>query len=155
MRLTRQAGRRAPTLTLFSLVLFLVLALPACGNSDSSAAGPTNVPANPCATPNSTYLQTFTEVSGNCGPIPSVITNINADGTITQTTPINCASVTQSGCTARDTDCAWSASGFSYSETFETTFMQDGSSATGLLTLSGMGNGQICSETYNISMVRQ
>jgi hypothetical protein len=142
------------TVGLLCLTLLSGGALGACG-SDSATASPTKVAANPCATPNSTYLQTFTEVSGNCGPIPSAITNINADGTITQTTSITCANVTQSGCTARDTDCTWSSSGFSYSETFETTFAQDGSSATGLATLTGMGNGQSCSETYNLSLVRQ
>jgi hypothetical protein len=129
-------------------------ALIACGGSDG-AAGPTNAPANPCATPNSTYLQTFVTGSGNCGDIPSVIVNINADRTITQTTPVTCANVTQTGCTARDTGCTFSSDGFAFTETFETTFANDGSSATGLITITGTGNGQSCAGTYRVTMVRQ
>jgi len=135
--------------------LLSISTLPACSSSDSSAKESMSAQANPCATRNSTYLETLTEVSGNCGSIPSAIVNVNADGTLTESTTITCASTSQTGCTARNSDCKWSANGIDFTETFETTFEQDGTSATGLLTLSGNGNGQSCTETYNVSFVRQ
>jgi hypothetical protein len=125
-----------------------------CGGS--SNGGPSSEAANPCATPNSTYLETLTEqAGGTCGAVPSQVINVNADGTIALPTSITCASATQTGCTARDSGCTFSNQGISFSETFETTFASDGSSAMGILTLSGMGNGESCSSTYDVSIVRQ
>lgn len=131
------------------------LLMMACG-SDDPPKGPVNFPANPCATRGSTYLQSSTEISGDCGPIPDQIVNINPDGTITQDTPLTCDSVTQEGCTARDTGCKWTTSeGVSWAMTFETAFKADGSSATGIEMIRGSGNGQTCTSTYNVSMTRR
>jgi hypothetical protein len=124
------------------------------GNGTTSSAATTEK-ANPCATKGATYLETATEQSGNCGQIPSQVININPDGTLTTSVAISCAMQTQTGCKAQITDCTWTANGYSYSETGETTFASDGSSATGLVTITAMGNGQSCSSTYSVTFMRQ
>lgn len=128
--------------------LLLPLAIGACSSNVEQA--------NPCATPDSTYIQSSVELSGNCGALPNVIVNINPDGTITFPSNISCQTQVQDGCTARDSDCYFGNNGISCQESFETTFAQDGSSAQGLLTLScSTSNGQNCTSTYSISMVRE
>ena len=90
-------------------LLALVLASAACSSSTESP-GPTDEAANPCATDGASYLETLVEESGGtCGPIPSELVNVNPDGTITTPTPITCAHVSQTGCTAQDTDCTFSS----------------------------------------------
>src|SRR4051812_39275044 len=108
-------------------IALLAFLLAACGDDGGSKA--VDYAANPCATRNATYVQAFFEQSGNCGPLPSQIVNINPDGTITSNTQISCAKVTQTGCTARNTGCKWSSDGFVFTMTFATTFEDDGSSA--------------------------
>ena len=134
---------------------YLWLAL-CVGCSGSSSGGASTEQANPCATKNATYLLTFTEQpGGTCGPIPSQVLNINPDATITSSASITCASGSESGCTARGTDCTWTSQGYSFTETYETTFASDGSSAKGVATITGTGNGQSCASTYDTSFVRQ
>lgn len=125
------------------------------GNGATSSGSTSALKANPCATKGATYLETFTEQSGNCGMLTSQVVNINPDGTITTTVQISCAMQTQAGCKTQATDCTWSANGYSYNETLESTFAQDGSSATGIATVTAMGKGQSCSSTYNITITRQ
>jgi hypothetical protein len=128
-------------------VAFGLLTLIACGGSSNNQA-------NPCATKGATYLATFTEVSGTCGPIPSQVVNVNPDGTITDTSNETCASVYQQGCTATRNSCTWSSQGFNFTSTSSVTFASDGASASGIVTLSASGAGS-CAETYNVSYVRQ
>lgn len=79
----------------------------------------------------------------------------NPDGTISFPSNISCQTQNQDGCTARDSNCNFSNGGVSCSESFETTFTQDGSSAKGLLTLSCVNGNQTCVSTYSTSMVRE
>lgn len=132
----------------------LTISLISCSSAKTNGSVSQEL-ANPCATRGATYLEIVSELSGNCGPIPETILNINQDGTITSPTPIVCASVSQNGCTARDTDCVFSSQGYIFSMTFETTFSEDGSYASSIVTLSGTGNGQSCTETYSSTMTRQ
>ena len=125
--------------------LALSLCLVACGPSR----------ANPCATPGASYLASFAEVSGNCGPIPSQVVNINPDGTVSGGTSMNCAGQSQQGCTANLTDCKWSAKGYDFTMTSHVTFASDGSSASGLASFGASGNGVACSETYQLTYARQ
>jgi hypothetical protein len=134
------------------VLLTLVPSALSCGSSSSS---PTSAKANPCATRGASYLEAFTEESGNCGTIPSELVNVGSDGTLTESTPITCATVSQTGCTARDSDCTFSSMGYNFTETSDVTFTADGSSASGVVTLSGSGNGQVCTSTYDITFTRQ
>ena len=126
------------------------------GCSSAPSSGTSQDEANPCATPGASYLATFTELSGGtCGTISPELENINPNGTITSTVEITCASSSQDGCTTRDTDCTWSADGFTFTGTSEATFYQDGSYATGIESITGVGDGQSCVSTYDVSLVRQ
>lgn len=138
-------------------VMMCVTLLVSCGSSGtgSSSSGTTTESANPCATKGATYVETFTQQSGNCGPIPSQVININPDSTVTTSVQISCAIQTQTGCKVQVTDCTWTSQGYMFTETGETTFAQDGSSATGIFSITGMGNGQSCSSSYSIEIVRQ
>jgi hypothetical protein len=141
---------RGPGLVLLGICVGTV----AC--SSTSGTGPGTETANPCATPGASYLESFVEQSGGtCGAIPSEVVNINPNGTLTTATPITCAKVTQTGCTAQDTDCTFSSMGYNFTNTFDVTFASDGSSASGVATITGSGNNQSCASTYNISFVRQ
>jgi hypothetical protein len=149
-------GVRSGVMKSWGIRLALLSSLVVSCGSDSGS-GPVDRAANPCATRGATYYQAAQEISGNCGPIPSQIVNVNPDGTITSDTKVTCAKVTQSGCTARDTDCKWASQGVDFTMTFSTTFADDGSSAMGLMTVSGNGNGngQSCTSTYSVTMTRQ
>lgn len=112
--------------------------------------------ANPCASKNATYLEVFTQMpGGTCGAITSVIVNVDGNGQVVSSTPITCAEGTVMGCTTRNSDCTFSVGGFSYTETTDATFSMDGSTATGLLTLTATGQGQVCASTYSVSLTRQ
>jgi hypothetical protein len=126
--------------------------LVACSSNSSGTSTPS---ANPCATKNATYLETLTQVSGNCGPIASQVVNISAEGTVVLPAQVTCASLTETGCTTRATDCTLTTQGVTFTETFESTFASDGSSATGIVTLTGSANGGSCTSTYDITMTRQ
>lgn len=110
---------------------------------------------NPCATRGASYLESFAEQSGNCGPLPSQVVNIAPDGSVpTGGTNITCESTNQSGCTTQRSNCAWTGSGNSYNATSTLTFTQDGSKASGLFTVSVSGNSS-CMETYAVTWTRQ
>ncbi len=132
----------------FSLGIVFLFVL-GCGSGSSSPQ------ANPCATAGATYLETLTQTSGTCGPIASQVVNVSPDGTLTLPTSISCASTNQTGCTARDSDCAFTSQGFDFTETFSVTFAKDGSSAAGVLSLSGTGMGMSCSSSYKVTFTRQ
>lgn len=134
---------------------YALLCLIVVGCGSDSGNGHVNLSANPCATPDSTYYESCVEESGTCGPIPDQVVNISPSGTFTSKANISCAESTQNGCTARDTDCALSSNGVSINETFETTFAEDGSSATSVITMTMNGYGQTCVSTYNCTMTRQ
>ncbi len=142
-----------------AMALTCALTLPAvvaCGSTTSSGtSGPQQEMANPCATRGATYLESFVQVSGTCGAIPSEIINISSNGTITTTSAVTCASVSQTGCTAQDSDCTSTANGYSITATTDVTFASDGSSATGLETVSMTGNGTSCTSTYDVTATRQ
>jgi hypothetical protein len=126
-------------------LLGLVTCAVACG-----ASAPANK-ANPCATPGATYLSHFVELSGGtCGPIPDEIMNINSDGTLPQS--LSCQTVTQDGCTARNTDCTTNGA---CTVTTDVTFATDGSSASGLETVSCSTASASCTSTYRIGSTRQ
>jgi hypothetical protein len=132
---------------LLGCLLVSVLTLFACGGSS-------NDQANPCATKGATYLVSYTELSGNCGPIPSSVVNVNPDGTITDPNHITCASSSVQGCTTQNNSCTWSSQGFNFMATTSVTFSADGASASGIATISASGAGS-CTETYNLFYGRQ
>ena len=134
-------------------IYFVTLLMIGCGSDPNP--GPIREPANPCATPGSTYYQSCVEEDGTCGPMTDHIVNINSDGTFTSEESISCAEVTQNGCTARDTDCKFSTNGVSVNETFETVFTKDGSSATALISIAAHGSDQACVSTYRCTFTRQ
>jgi hypothetical protein len=117
----------------------LLFALLVAGCSGSS--GPSDHSANPCATPGATYVEVFTQTSGNCGPIPNQVINVSPGGDVTASSTISCASSNQNGCTATGSDCTFTSQGFDFTETYSTTFASDGSAAMGVLSLSGNGMG--------------
>lgn len=131
-----------------------LVALVACSSASSGDSGQYPEVSFPCSTPNVTYLITFTEQSGTCGPMTSQVVNTDAAG-LTLATNESCQSQTTSGCTVRGTDCTWTDGGISYTKTFEITFTGDGSSASGVNTISMTGNGQSCTSTYSTSFMRQ
>ncbi|HEY2516483.1 MAG TPA: hypothetical protein VGI39_36685 [Polyangiaceae bacterium] len=135
-------------------VLFTMACLlgAACG---SSSSGPATEPANPCATKGASYLETFTEQFGNCGPLAAQTIDVSATGTVTTPIKVTCASASLSGCAAHNSDCTFSNQGNDFTESFDVTFAADGSSATGSLTITGKGNAGMCTSTYKIVMVRQ
>jgi hypothetical protein len=146
------------TLTLCFFLGGVLLSVAGCSSSSSPSSGNTSSSeiANPCATKGASYVESFVEQQGGtCGPISNVLVNVNSDGTITTSTPITCAHVSQNGCTAQDTNCTFSSNGFDFTETFDVTFADDGSSAHGVVTISGSGKGQSCTSTYDVTFTRQ
>jgi hypothetical protein len=121
----------------------------ACGGSSNSVA------ANPCATKGATYFVSETELSGNCGPVPSSVFNVNPDGTITTGTNETCGSISVQGCTLNKNSCTYTSQGYSITYTSSVTFSSDGTTASGLDTTSASGGGQSCTSTYTLSAVRQ
>ena len=115
--------------------------------------------ANPCATPGATYLDHFAEQSGGtCGPIPDVIININKDGTLAGSgsgTAPTCQSNSGSGCTVKLNNCTSTNNGVTCTITTDVTFAADGSSASGLETLSCSGSSSSCTSTYKVTATRQ
>ncbi len=79
---------------------------------------------------------------------------VNADGTISLPTNMTCASFTVTGCTTRGSDCTYTSNGESLTETFEITFAEEGIAATGTISIKGMGDGQSCSSTFNMTATR-
>lgn len=139
------------------LALF-VIGFIGCSGADSSSFEQTTNQANPCATRGATYLLHCDELSGgNCGSISDEIFHINTDGTMPSLSEgITCDDITQDGCTARDTNCRSIVGGCVLTETFVTTFKQDGSSAQSLITLSiRCDDGSGCKSTYECFIVRQ
>lgn len=145
--------RTCEDLTLF--FLGIVACTVACGSSYTSGPALANK-ANPCATPGATYLSHFVELSGGtCGPIPDEILNINSDGTIPGSQSFSCQTVTQDGCTARDTGCITTTNGTTCTATTDVTFATDGSSASGLETVSCSNVSTTCTSTYSVSFTQQ
>ena len=132
------------------LVLFGVITI-GCSSSDSG--GITVNQLNPCATRGATYLFHCKTISGNCGEASDSIINTASDGS---DTPMVCERAEQDGCTARDTNCKSTENGCTGTETFETTFTSDGSSASTTETLSiSCDNGSKCYGTYQCTYTRQ
>lgn len=120
------------------------------------ACGSSAPKANPCATPGATYLDHFVEQSGGtCGAIPDTIININPDGTVATTASVSCATKTQTGCTARDSGCTVTTNGTTCTVTTDITYAADGTSATGLESLSCTTGNQTCTSSYSVASRRQ
>jgi len=136
------------------LTPFLLLAL-ACSSGEDD--GPGTSQANPCATPGATYVQSFTTVAGNCGDLPDIIVNIGNEGTVTTDSPIACDKVEQDGCRAHNTGCRSRAdNGCNLKSTFETEFEEDGSSASGIMTVVvSCPDGSSCAGTYEYTFTRR
>lgn len=138
------------------------------GGNGSSDGGPSLQPPNQCATMNGTYSAGLSEQpGGTCGSyVPSPFCQkgasevspcemkVNADGTIDLPTNMTCASLTVTGCTTRGSDCTYTSNGESFTENFETTFAESGIAATGTISITGMGDGQSCSSTFNVTATR-
>jgi hypothetical protein len=125
------------------------------GCSSSSSAGPTDDLANQCASKGATYLQSFTETSGTCGPLSSIVVKINSDGTFYVASPVHCTSVEQDGCTTSETDCQATVDGVTGTFTFDTTFAADGSEGTGVETYTLTNGSSTCMSTYDVTFTKQ
>ncbi len=75
---------------------------------------------------------------------------MNADGTLTGV-PLSCSSTSQTGCTARNTDCTTTNKGTTCTITTDVTFAQDGSSASGLETASCTDGTVSCTSTHAVT----
>jgi hypothetical protein len=110
--------------------------------------------ANPCATAGATYLETSTEeAGGTCGAVSPQIITISQDGTLA--TSETCTTIMQTSCTAQDSGCVTTSNGVTCTSTTDVTFASDGSSASGLITLSCTEGATSCVSTYNVSIQRQ
>jgi hypothetical protein len=108
--------------------------------------------ANPCATPNATYLTHFVEVSGDCGPSSDQLVNIKPDGTLDQT--FSCLDITKVGCREQNDLCTFTSNGVTCTATTDVTFTSDGKSSSGIESVTCHNAGTICSSTYNVSAER-
>lgn len=133
-------------------LIFVGGLLAACSSSTPPA---TNV-ANPCATRGASYVAHFVEQSdGTCGPMGDQIITVLRDGTLAGP-PLQCDSLTLDACTGRDTNCVTTSNGVTCHITVETTFLNDGSSASGSETLACSQEGRTpCTSTYTTTLTRQ
>ena len=135
-----------------------LLLLTACGGSTSSGQ------ENPCPSPNSTYLATYTnrapELAGACGSLaPFVLNESNGYGT-TLPAHTTCASQTETGsppamCVIH-LDCTTTGKTLTITDTDDFTWSPDGGGGTGVATqkiVSSMGGG--CTSTYDVKITRQ
>lgn len=123
----------------------LVLLLVACGKPG----------ANPCATRSATYVQKFTQTSGNCGALPDQVVNVSADGSIPAAANVTCQSQEPDGCTQRNTGCVGpTVDGVTCTATTSLTFVTDGSRATGTASITCSG-AQSCASSYSLLLLRQ
>ncbi len=142
-----------------SMVTLLALAVAICAGCGS--AGPsTAMPSQPmltdsCATPGATYLESFTQTSGTCGPVPSEIVDISPEGTVVLASSMTCSSANWTNCTLQYNDCTTNVNGVLYTTTSSVTFAIDGGSASGAASVAATGNGIVCASTYNVTAVRQ
>ncbi len=150
MRAINEEGRSWSVRAATRATAGALLGLAAC-----SSSSPSMDQANSCATPGASYVETFTQTSGNCGPLASQVINISAGGSVTLPTTISCASSTQTGCKIQNSDCTYSANGFNYTFSSSLTFASDGSSASGVYSVSGTGMGMSCASSYAINEQRQ
>jgi uncharacterized protein YceK len=145
---------RDETMCKIVIVMLAIVLASGCGS------GITIEQPNPCATAGATYMETLTQTSGNCGPMPSQVVNISSSGILTLSKSF-CATTSESGCTSQDSDCTFSSQVYDFTEAFSLTFAQDGSSASGTLSLSGngveSGNGvdESCDSSYSVTATRQ
>jgi len=88
------------------------------------------------------------------GPGAPCEIKVNADGRINLPTNIRCASLTVTGCRTRGNDCTYTSNGYSFTENFQTTFAESGIGAVGSIFVTGTGDGESCSSTYDLTATR-
>lgn len=131
-----------------------VALLVGCSSTSASPTSPSTNQANPCATKGATYLFHSVETAGGtCGPVPDQIVNINADGTVPGP-GVTCEAITQTGCTARNTNCTSTTGANPCKSTTDITFTADGTSASGLQTMSCTDATGSCTSTYKVTATR-
>jgi hypothetical protein len=146
----------------YAISTLLVVLLIGCSATDSStsSSGTRTIPANPCLTTGASYLCHFEVESGNCPSLADQVVNVNPDGTITLSSSVSCTTITVDGCSTHESDCHWSytsgGAGCNYTSTSEITVASDGSSASGLVSMTASCNdGETCAGTYQVSYARQ
>jgi hypothetical protein len=141
---------------------FLVISAIGCSSNDPDSEKVRNQ-LNPCATKNATYVVSCVEQSGNCGPLADSVFNTDSAGAA-DLSSVSCDALSQDGCAARGTGCSYESQtpfakqhgGCTVSETYMTTFAQDGSSADSIDTMRiDCGDGSWCQSTYKCRMTRQ
>ena len=120
----------------------------------SSGSGQT-VQADSCLTAGASYLVSYTETSGNCGPVPSEVINVSSSGVIVSPVQVSCASDTVSGCMVQESDCSYTDDGDTFTYSSDVSFASNGSSGSGVFSVSATGSAGTCAGSYNITYTRQ
>lgn len=113
-----------------------------------------------CVISSGTYVQTSQQLSGDCGQLPNVLVDIDANGVVSFPSNIACQTQDRNSCSIDVSDCSFAHNGVSCSEQFTMTFDQDGN-ASGDLSLScdstvssSIGAGH-CTSTYSFTMTKE
>lgn len=146
-----------------SVIVLLSAIMAACSSTDEEGEMRVRTfPANECVTRGASYLGTYTEVSGNCGPIPDELFNVPPDGTLS-TAPWRCNKVPRyEGCsvfldlqTCTNYEPSYEAV-VTREMTTKVIWQPDGSEGHGTMTVRLSAPGwEPCKSTYQVQILRQ
>jgi hypothetical protein len=152
--MTRYAG---------AALVVVTMVLAACGDDEDSPPRPTS--CDPTTQRVGTYLMSFAEVSGTCGPVSSQLVSLNpgaeADGCT-----IHSEVLSEGGCKLERTltcvaqvrdDTQWGGIAIVTNNTTAVTYQrtQDGSRIEGTMTVALDNGRSSCRSTYSVAAVRQ
>lgn len=135
-----------------------VLALAGCGSESKEEDHPQTFEKNQCVTAGASYLETFTETNGDCGPMADEVINVPADGMLTF--PKGCSGLpTYQGCSVFvDSTCNRydpNIGNYTMSQTGKMEWAVDGSSGQGMFTVHITAAGYYpCTSTYAVNATR-
>lgn len=140
--------------------LLVVSVLGCAAESEENDNGTFSFEKNPCVSANASYLVSFTEISGDCGPIPDQVLVVPADGVITIEASCN-KGPRYSGCSVflENMVCTYYNSEYDVNVTEtqsgQVTWAEDGSSGKGMVTWRISAEGYYpCTSTYEYNAVR-
>lgn len=123
-----------------------------CSDSGGGTAGGTS-----CAARSGSYLVSYVETSGTCGPISQQTTEIpkpagaDCTGVVAEATPDNCQTTTGATCPAPSL-----GTGFTTESTLDVTWAPDGNAGSGTYQATVRdGSGSVfCDSTYTVTIAR-